>query len=235
MSVFVDQMLVALRDPRALTALLDPPVDRAHERMQTLFAAMVDAPFAAVRDVQDVTVRRLELARPLFPASEARGTWTQTQPEPVRTDVRCERDDPLAPLWIDLTADLSVTLVLEHETARVESIHVHELVTRVRLEPLPRFDPRDPANRHRFELGVAILIRDELDVGAALRAAKLARSVLRRTIAYREQAGADTALTSPYAPLVVFPAAALAGSRFTEPQLRALFAAERVVAVFVRP
>lgn len=235
MSVFVDQMLVALRDPRALVALLDPPADRAHQRMRTLFAAMVDAPVADIRDVQEVTARGIELARPLFPAHETRGTWLQTQPQPVSTDVRWAREDPLAPLWIDLTADLSVTLVLEHETASVESIRVHELVTRIRLEPLPRFDPRDPANQHRFELGVALLLRDELDVGEALRAAKLARAALRRTVAYREQADADTTLTSPYAPVVAFPAAALAASRFTEPQLQALFAAEGVVSVFARP
>lgn len=235
MSLFADQMLVALSDPRALLALLDPPADRARARMRSLFAAMVDAPFADVQGVQDVTVRRLELARPLFPLRVTNGTWTQSHPQSIRTDVRSDRVDPLGPLWIDLTADLSVTLLLDHESARVESIRVHELLTRIRLEPLPRFDPADPGNQHRFELGVALLIRDALDVGEALRAAKLARAVLRRTVSYREPAAADTELISPYAPVVVFPAAALATSRFTEPQLRALFAAERVVTVFATP
>ncbi|ADB53380.1 hypothetical protein [Conexibacter woesei] len=235
MSLFVDQMLVALSDPRALAALLDPPADRAHARMRSLFAAMVDAPFADIHDVQEITVRQLELARPLFPSLVTNGTWTQSHPQPVRTDVRSDHVDPLQPLWIDLTADLSVTFLIEHDAARVESIRVHELATRIRLEPLARFDPRDPANQLRFELGVALLIRDEIDVAEALRAAKLAREVLRRAVPYREQAAADTTLSSPYAPVVVFPAAALAATRFTETQLRALFAAERVVTVFATP
>lgn len=235
MSLFADQMLVALSDHRALAALLNPPADRARERVRSLVAAMADTSFAQIRDVLDMTVRRLELAQPLFPSRRHDGTWQQTGPSHTRAEFRWEDADGVDPLWIDLAADVGLTLLLEHDPAEVESIAVHELRTTVRLKPPPRFDPRDPAAQQRFELRVALLIRDELDVGEALRAAKLARALLRRTVAYRERAAADVELTSPYAPVVVFPATALATSRFTEPQLRALFAAERVVTVFATP
>jgi hypothetical protein len=183
--------------------------------------------------------------------------------------------DRLAPLWVDLSADLGVELVLEIDAGEVESIMVREianitsladfrsrfrfidldafldehgistvqelraafeyLLTEVRMKQPPAFDPDDPANRRRYELSAAILIRDALDVTGALRAAKLARAVLRRTAAFREEAEADFQTTSPYAVVVVFPIDSLDGTPFTEDELGAFFAAEDVIAIFVQP
>ncbi len=235
MSLFADQMLVSLSDPRALAALLDPPGDRAHARVRALFSAMVDAPFADVQSVVSLTVGRIELQRPLPASREVRGSWSQSTPRTAQGDLRWEESDRAAPLWIDVTAELDVTFLVDHDPGEVESIRSHELVTSIQLRRAPRFDPRDPANQLRFALGAAILIREELDVVAALRHAKVVRALSQSTIAFRPQTAADGELTAPYAPVVVFPRAALAASRFTEPQLTAPFAAERVVPVFADP
>lgn len=275
MSLFVDQMLVSLSDQTALTQLLDPAGDVNHDRMRALIGSMYDTPHARIHEVRSVQISRVERARPLFSAREKRGTWTQTTPDYARTDVQWEDVDRLTPLWVDVSADLSVTLVLEIDSGEVESIlttgienitsladfrsrfrfldldaylqehgisNVQQLrdrfelvLTEVRMRQPPVFDPNDPANRRRYAVGTAILIRDTLDVSEALRAAKLARAVLRRTTAYRESAEADFETTSPYTPVVIFPSAALQPSQFTEPQLRALFATEGIVAIFVQP
>ena len=275
MSVFADQLLVDLSDETALKQLLDPPGDTNRDRIRALIDAMYDTPHARIHAVRDVTMSRVERARPLFAPRENRGTETQTTPDYTRTDVQWQEVDRLAPLWVDLSVDLGVTLVLEIDAGEVESIMVREianitsladfksrfsfldldaflaehgisnvqelrdrfdyLLTEVKLKQAPPFDPDDPANRRRYEVSAAILIRDTLDLGEALRAAKLVRAVLRRSAAYREAVEADFETSSPYAAVVVFPADALTGSGFTEAGLRSFFAAEDVVAIFVQP
>ena len=275
MSAFADQMLVTLSDQAALRQLLDPPGDTGHDRIRGLIGAMYETPHARIHAVRDVSMSRVERARPVFPARENRGTWTTTTPDYARADVEWRDVDQLAPLWVDLSADITVTLVLEVDAGEVESIMVREigsiasladfksrfryldldaflaehgistvqelrdrfdyLLTEVRLKQPPAFDPDDPANRQRFDVSAAILIRDTLDVSGALRAAKLARAVLKRGTAYREEATADFETTSPYAAVVIFPTASLQGTPFTEAGLRAFFAAEDVLAIFVQP
>ena len=273
MSQFVDQVLLSLGDEAEFKDFVDPDDDAEHDRILALMRAMYDTPYARIHEVRDVTVASLERSRPLFSPRDNRGTWTQTTPSYARSDVHWHDTDRTAPLWVDIAADLSVTVVLEIDAGEVESIIVREieriasladfrsrfrfldldafleehdistvadlrarfkyLLTEVRLRQSPPFDPDDPANQRRYELSTVVLIRDTLDVSEALRAAKLARAVLKSSAAYREQAEADMEVTSPYAPVVVFPAELLGDPPFDETGVRDFFAAEDVLAVFV--
>jgi hypothetical protein len=106
------------------------------------------------------------------------------------------------------------------------------LVGAVALAPLPPFDPDAPANQRRYPLPVAVLIRDAIDLTATLRDAKLAQIAAKCSLAVR--ATVDTAdVITPYAPLVIVPAAAL-GS-YTAAGLQAFFAAEHILALAITP
>jgi len=111
----------------------------------------------------------------------------------------------------------------------------HEyLVAEITLRALPAFDPNAPGNQRRYPLPVAVLIRDSIDLAATLRDAKLARVAAERSLAVQRQV--DTAeVITPYAPLVIFPAAALNGTPFTADGLQAFFAAEHILALVMTP
>jgi hypothetical protein len=271
LSEFGDATLLALSDDTELLRVLDPPDDASHARVRALVGAMYDMPYAEIHEVEAVTVRRSELARPAFPPRENQGDLTRTTPAYVRTDFRFEEIDRLSPFWIDLAAELDVTLVVEFDPGEVESIMArpvddfttlaqfrahfafidlddfmarHGLTTveelrdafdylklEVRTRAPAAFDPGDEANRITFRLNVALLFRDALEVGDALRAAKLARAVLERTVT----APRDTDQLSTrraFVPVVVFPASVVTDASVTEAQVQALFAHEGVMAVF---
>src|SRR5262249_25005922 len=236
--------------------------------------AAYDLPFATIHDVPEIAVRRREVERPIFPLTQTSGTWTQTNPSYARTDVAYQALNGAEPTWLDVAAELDVTLVLEVDGGQVASILTreitgfstleefrarfrfidldafiarhrittveelkqayHYLLTEVHLQAPGPFDPASPANRHRFTLGVAVLIREAIDVAATLRVAKLTRTVAERVLAYRRDADGGEART-PYAPLVIFPEAGLAGLPFTAEALRTFFAAEGILALFVTP
>lgn len=120
----------------------------------------------------------------------------------------------------------------DHGISTVEELRTrfHYLLTEIRGRPPRPFNPNDPANQHRFSLRLAILIREERDLVAGLRTAKLARGLLERTVAYQPRVGVAEVRT-PYAPLVIFPQ----GGPFKEEDVRALFATARILAVFVPP
>jgi hypothetical protein len=131
--------------------------------------------------------------------------------------------------FIDLNAFMS-----EHGITTVDELReaFHYLLTEIRLRALPPFNPEDPANQHRYQLKLAIFIRDVLDVAAALRDAKLVRTVLERALVFHgEVEGAE--VRTPYAPVLIFPAAAVPGAPLTQAALEAFFAAEGVLALFV--
>jgi hypothetical protein len=133
--------------------------------------------------------------------------------------------------YLDLEAFLA-----EHNITTVEELraHAHYLLAEIKLRPTPPFDANDPANQHRYTLNVAILIREVIDLVAALRAAQLARSTMERTLTYLHET--DTAdVRTPYAPLVIFPAPLLEELPFTAAEIGALFASEGILAVFVTP
>jgi hypothetical protein len=274
MSLFTDRLLLQLGDPAQLAELLAPAADPSRARLRVLLAAVYDFPFASIHDVQEIQVRRREIERPIFPLTHTSGTWTRSTPSYTRTDVAYQALNGAEPTWLDIAAEVGMTLVLDVDAGQVASILTreitgfdtlaefrarfrfidldafmgrhgittveelkeayHYLLTEVQLQAPGPFDPTSPANRHRFTLSVAVQIRESIDVAAALRAAKLARAVAERTVPYyRETGGAE--VRTPYAPLVIFPEGALTGLPFTGEALRAFFATEGILALFLTP
>jgi hypothetical protein len=105
------------------------------------------------------------------------------------------------------------------------------LKAEIRLRAPPTFDPDDPVNRLDVDVPVALLLRDTLDLTAALRDAKLLRSVAHDVLSppVRRVFGEATA---PCAPVLVFPRTALPPAGPTETAVHAFFAREGVLSVF---
>jgi len=122
MSVFIDNTLLTLADPVALAALLVPAADTTKARIRGLISTVHDFSFGRLHDVQNVTVTAIERGRPLFPVSRTRGRWLQTIPGHVNTDVLYEETDVRDPVWIDLNAHVSLSLVLEWDPGALESV-----------------------------------------------------------------------------------------------------------------
>src|SRR4051812_33504656 len=127
MSAFVDEHMVRLRDPAQLAELVDPPGDAAHARVRALLAAMYTMDFATVRGGSAVRVRHGEFQRPVFLTQRPTGTWFQTPPAYPRTELAIGRHDLLAPLWVDLTAEIDLSLLLEIDGGEVESVVTREI------------------------------------------------------------------------------------------------------------
>jgi hypothetical protein len=271
MSAFVDQQMVRLSDPTQLVALVDPPGDANHDRLRALLAAAYIMEFATIRDVSDVQVRRAIFQHPVFSPRRTAGTWFQTGPPYVRTDLALERHDPMTPVWVDTAAEIGLTLLLEIDTGEVQSIigreitgvtslddfrsrfrfldldafmRQHNITTveelreafqylraEIQLRAPGPFDPNDPTNRHRYELKLAILIRDAIDVVAALRDAKLVRTAMEGALVAKDPDEAET--RTPYAPVLLLPVTAVPGPPLTRAALESLFAAEGILALFV--
>jgi hypothetical protein len=104
-----------------------PPSDAERRRVRTLLAAAYDLSLGTVHSIQDVTVRAIEVERPVFPPERTRGTWTGTVPTYTRTDVAEERVDLREPVWLDLVAEVDMTLVLEFDAGEVERIVTREI------------------------------------------------------------------------------------------------------------
>ncbi len=272
MSLFVDQLLLQLSDPAQLIQLLAPATDMNHARLITLLRAVYDFQFATIQGVVgDPKVLQVEPERLLLTTHRTQGTWTQTIPSYGRTDVLYEGSDKLEPIWLDLTAEVGLTLLLEVDTGAVESIliqpiegfktldefkayfhfidlqafmaehgittveelreYAQYLITQIQLQQPPQFDPNDPANLHSYTLNVAVLIRDTIDVAAVLHDIKLARAVTERVLAYRREFDGNEVL-APYAPVVIFPKAALTGLPFTDTTLQSFFENQGVLVLF---
>ncbi|WP_326673407.1 hypothetical protein [Streptomyces canus] len=271
MSAFVDEQMVRLQDPAQLAALVDPPGDTGHARVRALLAAMYTMDFATVRGVSDVRVRQVEFQWPVVAARRTTGNWFQTTPAYARTELTLERHDPLSPVWVDLSAEIDLTLLLEIDSGEVESVVMREitgvtsledfrsrfrfldleafmrehgittveevreasqyLLTEIHLRAQGPFDPDDPANRHPYELRLAMLIRDTVDVASLLRDAKLARAAVESAVLPDKPDEAE--IRTPYAPVLLIPAAAAPGGPLSTTALESFFAAEGVLAIFV--
>jgi hypothetical protein len=272
MSTFVDQQMLRLSQPSQLVQLVDPPGDANHTRLRALLGAGYSMEFATIHGVSNVRVRHAEFQRPLFPPRRTSGTWTQTSPSYTRADLTLERGALTDAVWVDLAAELGLTLLLEIDLGEVESVLVdkiggfstlaefrnrfrfldldafmaeHGITTVEELReafqylraeirgrvPGP-FDPNDPANQHSYELRLALLIRDALDVASVLRDAKLARTAAERSLVLRPEVDGGEVRT-PYAPVLLFPLTAVPGPPLTQAALEAFFAAEGVLALFI--
>ncbi|GAA3436243.1 hypothetical protein [Kutzneria kofuensis] len=130
--------------------------------------------------------------------------------------------------YFDLDAFLT-----EHRISTVEQLRdaFHYLRGEIRLKPAPPFDPADPRNGRRFPLRVAVLVRDIIDIAAALRDVRLVASACQRETGY--QGDSDVAeATAACAPLLVFPASAVPATGLTQAQLTDFFTRQRAVAAF---
>lgn len=273
MSEFVDRQMVRLSDPAQLADLVNPPGDASHARLRTLLDVAYTMEYATIKGLSDVRVRRAEFQRPVFPPRRTAGTWFQNGPPYTRTDLALERHDGTDPVWVDLTAEIGLTLLLDIDSGEVESVLTreiggeattlaevrerfpgldldafmarhdittieelraafHYLLAEVRLRAPGPFDPGDPANRHSYELKLAILIRDTVDVASALRDAKLARTAMERALAPAPRPDAAEVRT-PYAPVLLFPVTAEPDPPLTRAALESFFAAEGILTLFV--
>lgn len=124
----------------------------------------------------------------------------------------------------------------EHHITTVEELKraYRYLLGEIKLAAPPAFNPADPTNQRRFELNLAILIRDGIDVAARLRDARLVRELAERTVPYRREVNEAEAQT-PLATILLLPADGVAATGFTETQLTTFFAAQDVLAVFIGP
>jgi hypothetical protein len=274
MSQYVDRMLVTLSTPTGFTDLLAPAADATQSRLRALLNAVYDLSFATLHSIPSVTLESLEYQQPFFPPHRTTGNWTQIQPGYTLTDVFLNEETPSLPAWLDLSARVGLTLILEVDTGNIASILTPQisgfttladfrsrfrfidldafmakhslttvddlreafqyLLTEIRLQTPPIFNPADPANQHRYQLNIAVLIRDTFDLADSLRAAKLTRAMLERTLTYRGEVP-TAEVRSPYAILVLFPANSVPAAGPSEAQAQAVFAAERILALFVSP
>jgi hypothetical protein len=235
---------------------------------------MYDFEFATIHDVRNAHVLQTESERLLLATHLTRGTWTQTIPSYTRTDVLYDRSDTLEPFWLDIFAELGLTLLLEVDTGELESVvtnaienfktlaefqahflffdlnafmaehgittvdelreYAQYLLAEIRLRAPPVFDPNDPANLHSYTLDLAVFIRENIDVAGVLHDVKLARVVAERTQSHRNEFEGNEILV-PYAPIVIFPEAALANMPFNANALQTFFATQGVLALFLTP
>jgi hypothetical protein len=235
MSAFADKVLLDLHEPAKLAALL---TDAGFDTVKALFASVYDLPAATLAGVKALQVLGVEFQRPIFTGERRTGTLTKTIPAHERTDLHLETLGGAPPHWVDIVAALRVTVVLDADPGEVESVRTTDLdassiLAEIRLKPLGPFDPDDPANERAFDLRVAFLIRDGVDVAGALRDAKLTRALLERGGAFHPQLQ-EAEVRTPFAPAVIFPADALPAG-VTAGRLQAFFADERVQVLLAQP
>ncbi len=127
MSLFVDQVLLKLSDSKQLVQLLNPADTTPQGPVRTLLNAVYNLPFATIHDVRDVTMHHMEFQRLFLPTHHSQGTWTQTAPSYMRTDVVYEDLDRPEPVWIDIAAKVGLTLVLEVDSGAIASITDYEV------------------------------------------------------------------------------------------------------------
>ncbi|MBU2670207.1 hypothetical protein KOI35_42575 [Actinoplanes bogorensis] len=123
MSAFGDALMRKLHAPGGVEDLLFPAGAVRLARVRQLLGLLHSLPAAIVHDVVKLEATGLVFQRPLFRARRMIGTRVRTQPDHAHTDVRLdERDGGGPPEWIDLSVRLHVTVVLELDSAAVESI-----------------------------------------------------------------------------------------------------------------
>jgi hypothetical protein len=272
MSQFVDQLLLQLSQAEQLQQLLTTTDNAQHDNMRFLLDTTYHHEFATIESIQSFVVKQVEAQRLLPTIQSIQGTWTQTLPGYTRTEVAYESAGKQAPLWLDLAAELELTLTLQVDPGGVESMVIQSvgdfqtldefkarfspldltgfltehhittveqlrefqyLLAEVKLKQPP--GPSDTANGVKLTLSLAILLRDTIDIAAALRDIKLIRSLSGHTQTFkREAVGGE--VVAPYAHLVLFSRAALSGLPTSfESDMQALFKREGVLALFLSP
>ncbi|MBD8060002.1 hypothetical protein IC607_13590 [Cellulomonas sp. JH27-2] len=132
--------------------------------------------------------------------------------------------------YLDLDAFLARRRITTVEELRESAEYV---LAEVHLKPAPPFDPADPVNARTITLDVALAVREDRDLVAALRAARR----LRAAGAAGPPGSADATFGHPsraFAVAVVLPAATAAGQP-DDDAVDALFATAGVLPLFASP
>jgi hypothetical protein len=122
MATFRDRALLELSDATRLAGLLLPAGDTVGARVQTMLGASYDLSSARIDSVQSVAVTSVVLERPLFPVGHQTGGWQQTVPSFTRTDLTLDVPATADPVWVDVLAGLSVTVVTEVDPGGAQSV-----------------------------------------------------------------------------------------------------------------
>lgn len=105
------------------------------------------------------------------------------------------------------------------------------LLGEVRLKPVPPFDPADRSHQRRFGLSLAVLVREAADLAAAAREMRLLAAAAEQSVTYRRELG-EAEVRAPFAPVLVLPEGAVAGTGLTQEQVVEFFAKQQVLTVF---
>jgi hypothetical protein len=144
MGQFTDSILLKLSDPQQLAAVLTTPGATTGAGLQVLFNAAFTLPYATVSSLNSLAVLSVEIERPVLVERRRRGYWTQAQPHYARTEVTYDDVDPLAPLWIDLAAQVKINATLNVDPGVLESTLINDLPAQATLADyqaqLPFFD-----------------------------------------------------------------------------------------------
>src|SRR2546423_821702 len=92
------------------------------DTIKALFAAVYELPAASLASVKSVQVVGSEFERPIFVPERRTGTWTKTIPGHERTDVVYESTNGTKPQWVDVVANLRVTVVLNADPGELDTI-----------------------------------------------------------------------------------------------------------------
>jgi hypothetical protein len=134
-------------------------------------------------------------------------------------------------MFLDLDefmAEHGITTVAELKAA------FNYLLAEIKAKAAAPFDPTDPANERRFKLKLAVLIRDAIDIAASMRDVKLALAAVERTLSYHREVE-EAEVRTPYAPVLIFPEAAIAPGTIDANELKNFFAVDRILVLLTTP
>ena len=137
MAGFRDQTLVDLADPARLTVLLTGTpghTDQAQAQLMGMLTRSYELPSARIDHISGVTVTSLRLQEALRPVSRVQGSVSQAVPTQTRSDVQWCETGALPPIWIDLLADLQVSLVAEVDPGGIDTVLLQSLDTFTTLD-----------------------------------------------------------------------------------------------------
>lgn len=133
--------------------------------------------------------------------------------------------------FLDLANFLATHRITTVDQLRQAGPH---LLTEIRLEQPPAFDPQDSAHAYDVQLDIAIVVQDVLDVTAGLVAAReLWNAGASQPPGVRSPVLGPT--TRPFAVAIVFPSTALGPTQPSATAIGNLYAAAAVLPLFANP
>jgi hypothetical protein len=102
--------------------VLLPAGDTDGQRVRTMLEASYDLSTARIDRVDRVAVRAVTPQHPLFPVSRRTAQWSQSVPSYTRADLIQDVPSAADPIWIDLLAEVSATVVTEIDPSGAEAV-----------------------------------------------------------------------------------------------------------------